>query len=573
VNAVEQKLMHGRVLVEVGWLAEAELEVGAALADDPSNLDALGLLAKIKHISGELSLAFACWTALHTRARAALARVWADRWSSEDERAAILAIANRAERTGHLEPARDELERLGRVQACALDPGRLLTLIEIYARLATPEASEAGARICRHLLRDLAGAGVDKLSLLGALAMFERRCGRDRIAEALEARFASAFRRRMHRPSLLDLVRVAARRYLPLAQLRAIAPRDPHPRLGLREQALALALSDRPRAARELFERGDGVLDRVYAAELDGDDQRAIGELLAALRAGARDPQLVGWLLDRHATRPSRAIAEHFCDRQHHDRARTLLEHACARTPHRPEPWRRLALLHELAGRDASRYATRATAATAALAPPIGRTLAAGVTRLEGSPKGLLHELWVQRTPTTPGRGGGLAAGDILGNLTSELRSEIRNTFVAVRAYARSKLPHLTTDLDDFTYLYKIPKDDAPSGGASAGLPSALAMLSVILQRPIATSIASSGAVICEAHDTIAIARIGDAEYKVKAACHANARMLILPMANRPDLESSRLVPPSVTHSIVRYVRDLDAAARLVFGDDLFTRP
>ena len=59
-----------------------------------------------------------------------------------------------------------------------------------------------------------------------------------------------------------------------------------------------------------------------------------------------------------------------------------------------------------------------------------------------------------------------------------ELRAAIRNTFVAVREYARAKLPHATADINDYTYSYKLPKEDEPSGGLSAGLPSALAFLS-----------------------------------------------------------------------------------------------
>jgi ATP-dependent Lon protease len=77
---------------------------------------------------------------------------------------------------------------------------------------------------------------------------------------------------------------------------------------------------------------------------------------------------------------------------------------------------------------------------------------------------------------------------------------------------------------------------------------------------------------ITEAHDVISIGRIGEPDYKVKAAYHGNLRSLILPIENRPDLESSRVVPRELTSEIVQYAADLDQAVKLVFGPDVFTR-
>jgi ATP-dependent Lon protease len=203
---------------------------------------------------------------------------------------------------------------------------------------------------------------------------------------------------------------------------------------------------------------------------------------------------------------------------------------------------------------------------------PIGRVLAAGVYHFVGKAKGLLHEVWVHREPTAPGQGGALSSDDIHGNVTPELRAAIRNTFVAVREYARAKFPLTTTDINDWNYSYKLPKEDETSDGPSAGLPSALAFLSVFLQRPVSRTIASSGALITEAHDVITIGRIGEADFKVKAAYHGNLHSLILPFANREDLEQSIHVPSEITHEIVQYAGDLDQAVKLVFGPDVFTR-
>src|SRR5262249_15488339 len=152
------------------------------------------------------------------------------------------------------------------------------------------------------------------------------------------------------------------------------------------------------------------------------------------------------------------------------------------------------------------------------------------------------------------------------GNVTPEMRAAIRNTFVAVREYARAKFPLATRDLDDYTYSYKLPKEDEPSGGLSAGLPSALAFLSVFLQRPVPQGVASSGALITGAHAVITIGGVGDVDFKVKAAYHANARALILPLAHRADLERSAVAPPEISREIVQYAADLDRAVALVFG-------
>jgi ATP-dependent Lon protease len=88
----------------------------------------------------------------------------------------------------------------------------------------------------------------------------------------------------------------------------------------------------------------------------------------------------------------------------------------------------------------------------------------------------------------------------------------------------------------------------------------------------VSRTIASSGALIAEAHDVITIGRIGEVAFKVSAAYHGNLRSLLLPLANRADLERSTQVPLAITRDIVQYASDLDEAVKLVFGPDAFTR-
>ncbi len=507
----------------MGSVVEAEIEIAHALETDPDCLDAISLLAKIKHIKGELTQTIACWALIHAR--------------SVQQRAGF----------------EQDLEQLA-------------GLLRVHDQLGSPETLDAAARICWHVLGELERAGIENLSVLGQLAALERRRG-GAIAASLEARFLESMRRRMHRPTLHDVVRIAATEYLPIAKLRDLRPAGDALPLDLprREQALVRALQDEPQSARILLADGVEPLDRQYLAELialEGDEPRAI-ELFLETLEDRPELQVIGWLLERGVRVPDRAFAIVEANRQ--------------RAPHRADTWRWLSILHDQAGdaAEARRCSARATAfaeAARSRAMPIGRTLAASVYRLAGRAKGLLHEIWVDRERASPGCGGTLSADDIHGNLTPELRAAVRNTFIAVKQYARAKFPHATTDLEDFTYTYKLPKEDEPSGGLSAGLPSALAFLSVFLQRPIARTFASSGALVSEAHDVISIGRIGEVDYKVKAAYHGNLDSLILPLANRVDLDRSALVPLAIRNELVRYAADLDQVVKLVFGADVFTR-
>jgi hypothetical protein len=381
--------------------------------------------------------------------------------------------------TGDLDVARVELEELGSERGLEHDLDRLLALAPVYDELATPDAIEAAVRVCRHVIAQLEERGYEKLSVLGLLASLERRAGRAAIADELDARLVGATRRRMHRPSLHDVVRVASLEYLPIVEMRRMRLGDASLPVELprREQALAKAIGGQDHAARELFAAGGEPLDWLYGAEL------AAGTIVVP---------------------PER--------------------------------------------------------------PAIGRVLAAAVYHFGTKPKGLVHEIWVRRTYVGGGRGGTLPADEVHGNITPELRAAIRNAFVSVREYARSKFPRETADLDDYSYSYKLPKEDEPSSGLSAGVPTALAFLSTFLQRPVPGTLASSGALVCEAHDVIAIAPVGDIEHKVKATYHRNLTTLLLPEGNRAELERSTLVPRAISRELVHYAADLDQVVKLAFS-------
>src|SRR5262245_46717052 len=66
-STAEESLRYATVLTEIGELYDAELAVAETLEREPESVSALDLLAKIKHMRGELSAAIGCWAQVHTR--------------------------------------------------------------------------------------------------------------------------------------------------------------------------------------------------------------------------------------------------------------------------------------------------------------------------------------------------------------------------------------------------------------------------------------------------------------------------------------------------------------------------
>ncbi len=486
---------------------------------------------------------------------------------------ATLASAWLSELAGQLDVARSILEALGRARGFEHDTDRILALVRVYERIGTRDTLESAVRLCTHLEQRFT-----KISLASRLATLHRRLGDDARAKTHEALWLEAFKERMHLPAFDDLVRVAAFTYLPLYGLRTVrlsaparfTPEDP------RARAIGDALRGDLASARAFFESREDPLDRKYLADvavLDEDFDRAAQLYLEVFAIDPDDRRILAWLLD-HADRAP-AIAARLRAPEVASWVREALDAATrdaplsASTARRRATFLRIVADHE-AALSAEERAVALEEAAARDASPIGRVNAAGAYRFVGKAKGIVHQIWADRATTAPGRGGTLANDDVLGNLTPEMRHGVRNVFFAVREWARAKLPHRTRDLLDWNYGYKVTKEDEPSGGLSAGLPTALAFLSVFLQRPVPSDVASSGILVADAHDVLEVRLVGDAEYKGRGAYHAHVRTLLLPAANRPVLGTTPLVPKAICDEIVRFVPNLDAAAKLVFGEDVF---
>src|SRR6266540_1210234 len=633
--SADERLLHATVLVEIGSLYDAELEIASILEERPEDLTALDLLAKIKHMRGELSAAVACWAQVHARTPSQgeglmrlssilqLARdtergageflvlgpyqLWrkpaahleleevfrlflsrrpleamsrcdelADKYRGRDAelfKLVVLAKGWVAQLTGDLDSARSILEELGSERGFETDSDRILALARLYERIGTPELLERAVQIYRHFERH-----GEKVSVLGHLASLFRRLGREEEADGYERLFTQLFRRRMHRPSFAETIWIAARRYVPLWKLLRIhfPEMDVFPDGLPREKAIGLALRGELREARDLFETGGGVLDAKYLADLsahDGSPERAVGLYIESLEVEPGDLSVVEWLLEHYASFPSARIADYFRQPHAADRTLRLLQSALRASPRRPSLWREIASFQRIVGQDgeAVRCLERAAALEEAATrdrEPVGRVLADAVYRFVGRAKGLIHEIWAARRPAAPGRGGFLE--EILGNLTPEMTQLVRNTFLSVREYARARWPQQTRDILDFNYTYKVTKEDEPSGGTSAALPSALAFLSVFLDRPVPQDMASSGVLVADSHDVQVVRPVGDPEYKVRGAYNRNLRGVILPEGNRADLEANPLVPAPVCREIVRYAATLDDAVVLAFGEDVW---
>ncbi|HKQ61931.1 MAG TPA: S16 family serine protease [Candidatus Polarisedimenticolaceae bacterium] len=566
--------------------ARQHLESMLRLAQDPARgageFVAVGQFQLVKKPTAYLALeeAFQLYTSRRPNEARSVCRQVAARYRDNDPevyKLAVLAEAWICEMIGDLEAACEILQRLGEERGFETDLDRVLALVDLFERIGTAERLEAAANIYRYLERT-----IEPRRVLGRLALLHRRMGHHDEAARCEEQHLVAYRRSMHRPSFEDLLGAACRQYLPIEELRRIPsePVEVPAERPARERAVASALCGELEHSRSLFDEHDaldlkylGDIEAIEAGELSG---AAIDCYGRALRADSVDLHVVGRLLDELEARPNDAISELFRSEPIGSRSLDLLEAAVHARPRDARLWRWLATLFatQPGAEDRTReFAERAEALEQAAkdaARVSGSSLAAAVYRFLGKAQGLIHEVWATRQMAETGHGGALQRDDVLGSLTDEMRNSVRNTFFAVRQYAQSKFPYSTRDILDYQYFYKVTKDDEPSGGVSAGLPTALAFLSVFLQRPVPSDLASTGTVVADAHDVLMLRPVGDIEVKVDAAYHRNLRTIIVPAANQPQLEQCSLVPRAVIREIVSYAASLDDAVKLAFGAEAF---
>lgn len=652
---IADRLLWARTMLCAHRPAAADRELALAIGIDPDNPVARTLLVRVKQMEGKLSDAIRIWEAwvdpaerqsalvelgllyqasqqpergAHrighdtyppSRSAAHIGLERAFRFASAGELGVATELCERVmaqhratdratyklaaiekawlmEAAGRVDDAMAFLEAIGREGDLAVDADRLVSLARLYE--SRPDSLHKAIDTYELLFEK-----TSELTYLSHLAKLYARTG-DRVRSELHRkRHLAAFEQDAGEIRVEQLLRVASRRHIPLADLEKM--RFPIAKLigeGERLKRLNTPVAARKRAIlailRQDYSTSRGIFgelrrrgrartsDLLYLAELEasnGNSDAANACYLASLRQAdangeAAEPMaLAGLLASTNAhplpgASPVRAIVD---DPYRLARASEALSDLAKLRASDPLPWRALASLKRHSGweEEAIRHERRAEflehEAASRLAIP-GHALTAAVYHSRGERRGIVHELWAMRYRAKGSEGGRLADGHVFANLTDDLRTYLSSVFEATKAYAKTKFCHLVHDIDEHAYQFKLTNEDEPSSGPSAGLAIAIAFMSVFLDKPVPDGIALSGVLVSEARDHLSVRRIGDADIKVQGAIARKLRRIVLPGETRREVETSDLVPRDAATRVVIYVNSLDDALEAVFGEDIW---
>ena len=120
--------------------------------------------------------------------------------------------------------------------------------------------------------------------------------------------------------------------------------------------------------------------------------------------------------------------------------------------------------------------------------------------------------------------------------LTGHLGDVMKESAKAALSYARSRASDFGVDSDYFSKSdlhIHVPEGAIPKDGPSAGITMATTMLSVFTERPVRRQVAMTGEITLRGN----VLAVGGIKEKVLAARRAGIESVILPEANRSDLE------------------------------------
>jgi len=148
--------------------------------------------------------------------------------------------------------------------------------------------------------------------------------------------------------------------------------------------------------------------------------------------------------------------------------------------------------------------------------------------------------------------------------LTGQLGNVMKESAQAALSYARARSRELGIApgyFDSRDIHVHVPEGAIPKDGPSAGITMATAMLSAFTNRKIRNRLAMTGEITLRGN----VLPVGGIKEKVLAARRSGVRTILLPYANRKNLEE---IPRSMRRDLeIRFVRHVQEVFDLVLGD------